>query len=1073
MNEASRHERIRILFGQALELPPHARAALLENMRRDDPDLARDVADLLAAHGRSGDPSLATLPLGPLSAGEGTPTLPDALLGQSIRHYLVERELGRGGMGIVYRGYDTRLERHVAVKVIPDEVASDPARLARFRREAKLLAAMNHANVATIHGLEELADGRYAIIMELIEGETLAARLHRGPLSLRDAVEICEQVAAALAQAHACGVVHRDLKPGNAMLGPDGTVKVLDFGLARRVASLEETAMMPAAPKETSSSLDTWRFAGTPGYMSPEQIRGEPDDQQTDIFAFGCILFECVTGRPAFGGMGQVERITRTLEGKPDWSSWPTQVPQRVRELASRCLESDRERRLADLRQARDDLRSVRGSPTDAPVVEVGGLGQAPTSFIGRSKEIAELDQALRQARLVTLTGLGGSGKTRMAQELSLRTVTSFPDGATFVDLAPIQDPAHMSLAVLTTLGLRAQPGRSATEMLVDHLRDKNMLLVLDNCEHLLDASRDLSASLLRAGPAMKILATSREPLGAEGEQEYPVRPMNLPQEDRPRLEHARDNEAVRLFVERAQLVRPGFDITEENCATVVAICRRVDGIPLGIELAAALVKVLAPGQILARMQRDLKVLATGRPSTSARHTALDVAIRWSYDQLAEPQRKTLRAASIFLGGWTLEAIEAIAGESPDTFDTLDDLTQLVSKSLVIVEPDQAGGVRYRMLETIRQFAREELRAAGEEGAVQARHVDYFLKWALELEPRIVGPDQVATLRSLDADRENLLAAARYCDALPDGTDKALRLLGGLDRFWIRRGHLELGGAALRRALGMPGAERNTIDRAKALYALGSIAIYGHPDEDARALFQESLDLARALGDTRVAAWSLNGLGIHSIDRGDLESARAYLEESMALGMKVGDLHIANRASNNLAVVAFQQKDFGRARTLFEKIVENGLNLKDTGGVLMGLTGVSRSSLFLGDVARAREALRATVPLIETLGDRRHGSTALLTAGLLAVKVGEPGTGAKLLAAGEALRATYAKPPLLAPADQEMTNAAVSTIREALGQSGLDQAWNEGSALDFHGSLRAILEFTSPGAVGAEGRAER
>jgi predicted ATPase/predicted Ser/Thr protein kinase len=993
------------------------------------------------------------------SAGDPARSSTD-LAGRSIRHYLVERELGRGGMGIVYLARDTRLEREVALKVLPDQVAADPARLARFRREAKLLASMNHPNIATIHGLEEIGDGRQAIIMELLEGETLDARLRREPLPLTQALEICEQIAVAVGQAHERGVIHRDLKPGNTFLAPDGVVKVLDFGLARQSQDLDETASPHGLSESSlgSPQLESLPFAGTPGYMSPEQIRGEPDDHRTDIFAFGSILYECVAGRPAFDGAFAHERAAGTLGPGPDWSLWPDHVPPQMRDLASRCLERDRERRLADLREARDMLRVARGLAIAPPAAApIQGLLQSATSFIGRSREIAEVQRALQRTNLLTLTGAGGCGKTRLAQEVARRVAPAFPDGAAFVDLAPILDAQRIPLEVGTALGLREQHGKPMIDLLVDRLREKRFLLVLDNCEHVLEACATLASRLLRVCFGLRILATSREALSAAGEQEVAVRPLEIPREGEPI--GSKSSEAVQLFVERAKLVQSGFEVTAENGPAIADICRCVDGIPLGIELAAARVKVLAPSQISARLKRDLKLLSSGSPSSSTRHQALEGTIRWSYDQLADQQRKTFRALSVFAGGWTLEAAEGILGSSADSFDTLDDLTQLVNKSLLMVERLEAGEVRYRMLEPIRQFAAEELRAAREESGARARHVDYFLAWVQEIKPHLDGREPFSWLARLDADRENLLAAARYCEEVAGGTEKALRLLTGLDRFWIRRGHFGLAQAALDQALALPGAEAPTIDRAEALCTAASVAcIRGDPRSV--AFFEESLALCRSLGQKRLAARVLNGLGVCAIDRADRTAAIQHLEESLALGREIGDVIATATAVGNLGVIAFLAGDYERARSLFEEGVQKYRSVQDTGAQMSYLGGVSRSSVFLGDIPRARVALLETIPLIAKLGDKRNTATTLLTAGLLAVKIGDPRAAARFLAAGEALRATFAATAaLFAPADQKMQDTAVAAIRETLGPAGLEAAWSEGRHLDFHASLRAIDEF--------------
>lgn len=986
----------------------------------------------------------------------------EALVGQSIRHFVVERELGRGGMGIVYLAHDTRLEREVALKVLHAEVAADPALLARFRREAKLLAAMNHPNIATIYGLEEIADGRQAIVMEFLDGETLAERLRREPLSPNQALEILEQVAEALEQAHGRGVIHRDLKPRNLLLGQGGVVKVLDFGLARRAGDSDgppSPSDHPSSDSAISARRESLPFAGTPGYMSPEQNRGEPDDHRTDVFAFGCILYECVTGRPAFDGSLPAEQVAIDLAHGPDWSRWPAEMSAPVRVLAGHCLEPDRERRLADLGEAQDVLRAARGLATaPPPAADIPGLPRHATSFIGRSSEIAGVEQLLRRSRLLTLTGPGGCGKTRLAREIALRTAASYPDGAAFVDLSPIPDGQRVPLEVGFTLGLREQKGKPVMEMLVERLREKKILIVIDNCEQVLTSCASLAARLLQSCPEVGILATSREALGVAGEQEFSVPPLQLSEENSPHPENVLASEAVQLFVARARLVQPEFELTEGNGTVVAEICRRVDAIPLGIELAAARVRVLSPAQILEQLQGGQRVLQPGEASSSARHRTVEATIQWSYDQLAEPQQKTLRALSLFASGWTLDAAEAIGGDSGDSFATLDDLTQLVNKSLIGVERRLTGDFRYRMLETIRQFSREALRAAGEEAATRARYVDYFLAWVTEAEPKLIGPEQITWLSRLDADRENLLAAARFCEAVPNGAEKALRLLAGLDRFWIRRGHFGLGQTALDQAFAIPGAEADTIHRAKALCTAASIAcIRGEPRSV--PLFQEVVALCRSLGDKHVASRALNGLGVCAIDEGDLPLATEYLEEGLALSRATGNYWVTASTIGNLGVILFLRKEYDRARTLFEEGIEKYGYLQDVGGQVTFLGGVSRSSLFLGDIAAARGALLRTAPLIVQLGDKRNAATTLLTAGLLAVHVGEHRTGARLFAAGEVVRASIAAQSQLAPSDKEMQETAVAAIREALGQSGLDEAWSEGRDLEFQESMRAVLEF--------------
>ena len=415
----------------------------------------------------------------------------------------------------------------------------------------------------------------------------------------------------------------------------------------------------------------------------------------------------------------------------------------------------------------------------------------------------------LRSARLLTLTGPGGSGKTRLALEIAAECLGDFTDGAWLVALAPIADPALVSRAVAQALGLDDKSGQTVQRALSEHLRDKSLLLMLDNCEHLVAACAELAESLLQAAPGLRILATSREALGVTGENSYPVPALPLPDAGQtPTLEVLAQSEAVRLFVERAAAVRPVFALTEDNAAAVAQICQRLDGIPLAIELAAARTRALTADQIAARLDKRFGLLTSGSRTAPPRQQTLRGAIDWSYDLLSPAERRLLRRLSVFAGGWSLEAAEEAAG-APEALDLL---SQLVSKSLVLAEqrPGQEG--RFRMLETIREYAQEKLAEAGEAEAAQDQHLTYYVALAEEAEPELRGHGQAQWLKRLDQENDNLRAALAW--AIQSGqAEPALHLAGDLGGFWNMRGYLLEGHRWLEAALSLPaspGAPRSS-----------------------------------------------------------------------------------------------------------------------------------------------------------------------------------------------------------------------------------------------------------------------
>jgi len=934
--------------------------------------------------------------------------------GTRLGPYEIIAPLGAGAMGEVYRARDPRLERDVALKILPDMFARDAERMALFRREALALAAINHPNIATVFGFEESAPGQHVLVLELVEGESLSSRLRHGSLSSTDALRIVAQIAEALEAAHARGVIHRDLKPGNVMLGPRGLVKVLDFGLAQSraarsaVSAPTEAATQPSwSPERELASATASTHApnptgsndasGTPGYMSPEQVRAEAQDERTDVFALGCVLYECLTTRRAFQGKDARAAIEAILHGAPDWKRLPAELPMRVRELVVSCLEKDPERRPAAMRDVRlvleDALGIRRASALRAgeAAPAAGNLPRQPTRFVGREGALRDCAALLESTRLLTMTGVGGCGKTRLALRLAESVTAEFPDGVWFVDLAALSDPGRLPQAAASALGVREEPGVPLTESLSRHLAEWRALLLLDNCEHLLSACATLAETLLDAAPNLRVLATSREGLGIRGEQAYAVPSLALPATERaPDARAAGEFEAVRLFVDRATLVRPDFVLTDENAALVADVCRRLDGIPLAIELAAARVRMLSVEQIHAKLHDRFRLLAGGSRAALPRHQTLRAAIQWSYDHLTEDERDLFRALSVFAGGWTLEAAAGAIDPARDEFEVLDLLTHLADKSLVVVERLDSGEPRYRFLETVRQYGRDLLIEAGRADVARRRHRDWFLALAERAAEGFAGPEQAAWLDRLETEIENLRAALDWSIEEDPDPEMGLRLAGAVQWLWAIRGHFTEGRRWFDAVLARERGAEPTPALARALQGAGNLAFRQDDYETARAHYERRREACERLGDRTGLAGALGALGNVAQYQGRYGEARELFEQSLALNRERGYMPWVAANLTCLGNVSRCLDDLGASRSFLEQAVVANREIGNPVGEASSLDGLGCLLLQLGDVAAAKQTFEQSIAIARGIGSVFDEAATLSNLGLVAQEMGRP-----------------------------------------------------------------------------------
>jgi predicted ATPase/class 3 adenylate cyclase len=668
------------------------------------------------------------------------------------------------------------------------------------------------------------------------------------------------------------------------------------------------------------------------------------------------------------------------------------------------------------------------------------------TSFVGREEEIAQVERLLGHTRLLTLTGPGGSGKSRLALAVAADLLTQFRDGSCFVDLSPVTDPALVPAAVANALGVPEAAGHPILDGVKEHLRDRELLQVVDNFEQVAEAGTVIE-ELLLAAPGLRTMVTSRVVLALRGEQEYAVPPLHVPDPGRlPRdLSALGAVEAVRLFCERALAASPRFTLTEQNAPVVAEIAARLDGLPLAIELAATRTKVLTPEQILSRLKRRLSILTSGSPTLPERQRTLRATIAWSYDLLDPVEQRLFGRLSVFTGGWAFEAAEAVCDPEGLGLDALDGLTSLVDKSLIRRSEPPGRPSRFSMLETIREFAQEQLEASGDLEPVRERHAEHYLRLAEEAEPHLTATDQGEWLDRCDTEHANIRAALRW--AIDRGqAGRAQAAAGTLWRFWQQRGHLAEGRRWLEEVLAMPSGQARTAERAKALAAAGGIAWWSDPGAS-RAFYEEALAIERELGDPARLAEALYNQSFVVAAEHDLEAAARLLAESLELYRRLGDEPGVARILTMQVVSDAMAGAWDRVVARLEEVAAIWRRLGHRLDLAFGLIWLAFAHGRAGRPDDARATALEALELFREADNPTGVALAFLDLAFLLTWEGRHADAIRMAGVAEALRQRAGGGPM--PGFGGMLEGdPVADARAHLTEDAADRAWQEGLTLN-------------------------
>lgn len=1015
--------------------------------------------------------------------------MPELAIDSNLLHYRIVSKIGTGGMGEVYLAEDTRLGRMVALKFLAREFSTDSDHLGRFIREARAASALNHPNICTIYEIQSGGDTPF-ISMEYIEGETLAEMINRRRRNVRQTIDVAVQVAGALAEAHTNGIVHRDIKPANIIVNSRGQVKVLDFGLAKKIS---------AELRDASGQFMTQAgiIVGTASYMSPEQARGLEIDARTDIWSLGVCLYEMLTGTQPFTGETSTDTLASILTREPIAPRrLHGEIPADLERIVLKTLQKDRNERypsasdlLADLKplqfriefeaeagkdfhEPRDTEEQTRGfdsATTEIALARIteealknessrpNNLAKYHSSIIGRETEAKAISDMLAdgEIRLVTLTGVGGTGKTRLSQAVARRLLYDFSDGVFFIELASITQPELVASSIGQPLGIKDEGGRPVLEILKEFLKDRRMLLVLDNFEQVVAAAPAI-AELLSATNKLKILVTSRFVLNIKAEREFGVPPLVSPSPGvMESLDEMGKNEAVRLFVERARAVKPSFTLTEENARKVAEICARLDGLPLAIELAAARIKILSPSAILEKLQDRLKFLTGGSRDLPARHQTMHDAVEWSYDLLTELEKTMLRRLSVFSGGFRLDAAEFIALSSETQDSPVFELVgSLVDKSFLFRRDELDEEPRFRMLEVVRDYALAKLEESGEAIDARQKHAEYFVSLGEQAEPFVQASQSPEWLNRLEEEHDNLRAVMQW--SLENDPPLAVRLAVAVRNFWLLHSHLTEGygwlKAALESSSGHPPAEL----RFKLMNGLGLAARFRGDYETARKAYADGLAAGKEAGDKQGIALSSRGLGLVAMQQGDRTAASEYFEAGLSISRELADKFGVAISLSFLGDLARTEGDFQRARPMIEESLELFRELDNKSAMSDSLNNLGAAAFGSGDHESARRYFAEAAHIARDLGNKITISCSLDGFAALAVENADYARAARLSGAADALRESIGYN--IEPAEQAFRTAYLDKLRGKMPDENFSIDSKKGSQFTLEEALALTFE---------------
>ncbi|MGW3482987.1 protein kinase domain-containing protein [Rhodococcus indonesiensis] len=998
------------------------------------------------------------------------------------------QEIGRGGFGVVYRCTQTDLERTVAVKVLTVDL--DEENRARFFREQRAMGRLTgHPNIVPVLQVGATDSGRPYLVMPYHRQGCLDVRLRRrGPLPLGEALRLGVKMAGALETAHRLGILHRDVKPANILLTEYGEPQLADFGIAH-IAGAFETA--------------TGAVTGSPAYTAPEVLGGEPPSAAADVYGLGATLFSALTGHAAFerrSGEQVVAQFLRiTTQPVPDLREHG--IPDDVADAIARAMARTPEQRpatAADLGEALRALQRAHGLPVDemalradveAEAVEAGGEAEAGdpgpvrsgrrrtpvptvsgatgslslelTSFVGRRHELTEAKNLLAGSRLVTLTGIGGVGKTRLAVRVAAAVQRDYADGVRLVELGELHDRASLLEAVAAAVGLRDQSGRPMREVLVEFLAPRQVLVVLDNCEQVIDAVADLVEVLLRRCPRVRILATSREPLAVGGEAVLDVPPLTVPDPQQPpSMRELPRYEAVKMFTERAAAAVPGFALTEDNAATVARICHRLDGLPLPIELAAARLRALSPEQILDRLTDRYTLLTRGHRGAPTRQQTLRWCIDWSYELCTAVEQRVWARVAVFASSFDLDAAEQVCGEGLAAGEVLDTLTALVDKSILIRE--EAGSVvRFRMLETLRDYGAEKLGQSGEGLTVRRRHRDWYEALALTAEAEWISARQLDWIARLKREQPNLREALDF--SVEDEPAAGLRIAAALFSFWISQGLYHEGRRWYERLLARHSGPP-TLDWAKALYGASVMASVQGDLPTGTTMVAHGRTLAAQTTDPLIRAFVDAADGRLGVLRGDLDHARSRLESALAQFSERGDRALEITALTTLGTAYELSGLTEEAVECHERVLAITNTYGETVHRSYALWALGIVQWQQGDADRAVRFLEDSLALSRQVRAPHTAAASLAALAWISADRRDARRAAVLMGAADGLAQAIGSSPIIYSNLVVHHEDYVRNVRKILGDKAFGSSHRRGEQFGFDAAIAYALREQPPAA---------